>query len=58
MITVVLKLKEDIVESYVWKDTKKMKQRFQFLKAIKIDQLLLADICIGFVLMNAEAWPE
>ena len=53
VIRVVLKLKEDIVEGYVWKDTKKMKQRLQFLKAIKIDNPLLAEIGIGCVLMNA-----
>ena len=34
VIRVVTKLKEDIVESCVWKDTKKMTQRFKLLKDI------------------------
>ena len=35
-----------------------MKQRFEFWKTIKIDKQMTAEAGIGFVLMNAEAWPE
>ena len=53
-----LKLKEDTVEGYAWKETKKMKQRFDLLKTIKIDKPLIAEIGICVVRMTADAWPE
>ena len=58
MNTIVLKLKEDTVEGYAWKETKKMKQRFDLLKTIKIDKPLIAEIGICVVRMTADAWPE